>query len=75
MIIKYHSQTPGTPVRQWNIERKGFEMLDSAGNRWRIQDADHDGFQIMTVEDSQGGTPRLNVVPVTGNAVEVEIRS
>jgi hypothetical protein len=75
MIIRYHSKTPGTPLRQWDINRNSFEIFDGKGNRWRIRDADHGGFQIMTVEDSQGGTPGLNVVPVTGNVVDVEMRS
>jgi hypothetical protein len=74
MIIRYHAKVPGTPLTRQDITRKNFEILDDAGNRWRIADADHGGLQIMTVEDSQGGTPGLNVVPVSGNVVEVEMR-
>ena len=58
MIIRYNSKFPGTPPRTWDANRTGFEIIDTARNRWRISDLNHPsrhGFHIMTVEDSQAG--------------------
>jgi hypothetical protein len=77
MIIRYHSKTPGTPLRQWDIVRKSFEVFDSAGNKWRVSDLDHptrQGLHISAVETANGIAIGVNVLPVTGNAVDMEMR-
>ena len=73
MIIRYHSKTPGTPLRSWDIDRKSFVLIDKTGNRWQLSD-DREGFMITSVEGSEGISPGLKVLPVTAHDIYVEMR-
>lgn len=77
MIIRYHSKDPGMPLQEQQISRQTFELIDNDGNRWRISDVDRfnrTGIHLLAVEGSQGMFPELNVVPVSGNVVDLEMR-
>lgn len=72
MIIRYHSTEDrlGAKHRQWDIERKSFEVLDRFGNEYRLMENNH-GLQIMFVETSEGMAKDLAVLPESGNVISV----
>jgi hypothetical protein len=72
MIIRYHSteDRPGAKHRQWDIERKSFEVFDRFGNEYRLME-NNQGLEIMFVETSEGMTKGLAVLPDSGNVITV----